>query len=257
MTSLFWTTREIALLREHYPRGGVTACEAVMQRTRSSIYQHARELGLRAPGQPTVRLHYANDSRLDEALRFLHEHPLLKGAVVEFAQRWQRPTWWVSRRARDLGLKTPRFRELPWTAAEIDILHDTAHVNPKNAQAAFKRAGFKRSETAIVVKRKREGIGATQARLDAGLLNGHQAAALLGVDGKTPSSWIALHGLKASKRWKDGREHDDWVIRERDLREFIIANPCRLELRKIPDSSRAWFIELLAGRAGQTVERAA
>jgi hypothetical protein len=253
----FWTTRELALVREHYPQGGITACEAVIQRTRSSIYQRAQILGLRAPGRVAVRQHYANDVRLDEALRILHERPLLKGAIVEFAERWNRPAWWISRRARDLGLKTPRFREPPWTAAEVDILHDTGHISPKNARAAFKRAGFNRSETAIVVKRKREGIGVVQSRLDAGLLNGHQVAAMLGVDGKTPSSWIALHGLKATKRWKDGREYDDWVIRERDLREFIITHPCRIELRKIPDSSRAWFIELLAGRAAETVEKAA
>lgn len=254
----FWTTREMALLREHYPRGGITACEAVLQRTRSSIYQHANALGLSAPGwSGTVRKHYAIDARMDEALRVLHEHPLLRGAILEFAARWDRPQWWVSRRARDLGLKTPRFRELPWTAQEIQILHNTAHVTPKNARATFKRAGFTRSETAIVVKRKREGVGVTQSRLDAGLMTGNQVAALLGVNGKTPSVWIAVHGLKATKRWKDGREHDDWVIRERDLREFIIENPCRVELRKIPDSSRAWFIELLAGRAGIPMERAA
>lgn len=253
----FWTVREIALVREHYPQGGITACEAVIQRTRSSIYQRAQMLGLHAPGQPMVRRHYANDARLDEELRVLHQRPLLKGAIIEFAARWNRPVWWVSQRARCLGLKTPRFREPPWTAAEIDILHDTATVTPKNASMAFKRGGFLRSETAIVVKRKREGIGITQSRLDAGLLNGHQVAEMLGVDGKTPSSWIALHGLKATKRWKDGRDHDDWVIRESDLREFIISHPCRIELRKIPDSSRAWFIELLAGRAGIPVERAA
>jgi hypothetical protein len=41
-----------------------------------------------------------------------------------------------------------------------------------------------------------------------------------------------------------------WQIGEKDLREFIVTYPLRVELRKIPDSNRVWFIGLLAGRAG-------
>lgn len=253
----FWTTQEIALLREHYPQGGINACLPHINRTRSSIYQHAHAQGLRAPSAPGVRLHHEVTSELDAAIRLLHQRPLLRGAIIEFAARWGRPAWWVSKRARELGLKTPRFREPPWTLAEVEILHDTAHFTPAIASARLRKAGYRRSESAVIVKRKRECIGVTQSRVDAGYMSGSYLAELLGLDRKTPATWVARHGLKGARRWKDGRENDEIVIREKDFREFVITNPARIELRKIPDSSRAWFIELLAGRAGEAVEKVA
>lgn len=46
-----WTTREIALLREHYPRGGAVACLPHLPRhTESAIRQKAAELGIAAGG---------------------------------------------------------------------------------------------------------------------------------------------------------------------------------------------------------------
>lgn len=46
-----WTTREIALLREHYPQGGAAACLPHLPRhTARAIRLKANELGLQAPG---------------------------------------------------------------------------------------------------------------------------------------------------------------------------------------------------------------
>lgn len=100
--------------------------------------------------------------------------PLMRGAITELAEKIKRPRWYVSRRARELGLKTPRFKEPAWSQAEIQLLHDTAHIHTRNAQQRFKREGFNRSETAIHVKRKRMGISAIQARQDAGLYTAGQ-----------------------------------------------------------------------------------
>lgn len=256
----FWTTAELAIVREHYPRGGVEACLPYLQRGRYPIYQKASQMGLRAPGQSGVREAWPNDADLDLKIRRLHETPLLKGAIAEFAHRIGRPRWWVSKRARELGLKTPRFKEAAWTAAELQILHDTAHIGTKNARAAFKRAGFNRSETAIHVKRKREGISIVLAAQDAGHFTAGQVADLFGVDAKTVTRWITLSELKARRRGTERTEiqgGDTWLVLERDLREFVITHPLRVELRKIPDSNRVWFIELIAGRAGICAERAA
>lgn len=254
-----WTTREIELLREHYPRGGVAACMPHIQRSRGSIYQHANALRLRAPGETGVREHWPNDPEIDAKIRRLHERPLLKGAVTAFADQIKRPRWYVSKRARELGLKTPRFKELPWTDAELQILHDTAHIGTANARKAFIRAGFNRSETAIHVKRKREGISMALARQDHGQYTATQLSHLFGVDAKTVTRWIALGELPA-KHWGTNRTEiqggDMWQISERDLREFVVSHPLRIELRKIPDSNRAWFIELVAGRAGLCVGEA-
>lgn len=260
MSGYNWTTKEIALVREHYPRGGVAACLPHLSRSRGSIYQHANAMGLRAPGESGARESWPNDPEIDARIRRLHETPLLKGAIAEFADKIKRPRWYVSRRARELGLKTPRFKESPWTPVEIELLHKTAHIGTANARAQFLRSGFNRSETAIHVKRKREHISVPQARQDAGLYSAHQLAELLGVDGKTALRWIRLGELPAKRRVTDRTAQqggDEYVVTERDVREFIITHPLRIELRKIPDSNRAWFIELLAGRAGMAVEKAA
>lgn len=243
MSGRFWTTTELAAVREHYPRGGVEACLPHVQRNRQSIYQRAAAMGLHAPGYSGARERWPNDPELDERIRRLHEHPLQRGAIRDFAECVGRPCWYVSRRARELGLKTPRFREPPWTPSEVQLLHDTAHLLPSGARLTFKRSGYTRSDTAIVVKRKRQGILLTQARNDEGLFNANQLSELLGVDRKTVARWITLSELPGKKRG------DLWFIKDRDLREFIITHPFRVELRKIPDSSRAWFIELLGRKA--------
>jgi excisionase family DNA binding protein len=198
-----------------------------------------------------MRQKWKPDADLDARLVWLHQRPMGRGAIMEFAQRIGRPQWWVSRRARELGLKTPRFRELPWSPAEIALLHETAHIGTSNARVRLRKAGFDRSETAIHVKRVREGISVRQARQDAGIYNSNQVAELLGVDRKTATRWIHFGELRAT------RDGENYSIRESDLRTFIVNYPLRVELRKIPDSNRIWFIELLAGRAGVTVEQAA
>jgi hypothetical protein len=260
MRRYFWTAREISLVREHYPVGGVDACLRHVQRGRQSIYQRAASMGLRAPGQTGVREHWPNDPEIDARIKRLHETPLHKGAIAEFAKRISRPRWYVSKRARELGLKTPRFKEAAWSAAEIQILHDTAHVGTKNARRAFARHGYSRSETAIHVKRKRERISVVQAAQDAGHYTANQVADLFGIDGKTVGRWISMKEMPAKHRGTDRTQAqggDMWSIAECDLREFIITHPLRVELRKIPDSNRAWFIELIAGRAGVGVGEAA
>jgi len=261
MNGYNWTTQEIAILREHYPVGGITACMARLQRTRSAIYQRVRELGIRSEGHKEgPRDRWQHDPEVDAQIRRLHETALVRGAIDAFAKRIGRPRWYVSKRARQMGLKTPRFREEPWSAAEIDLLHETSHIGTEAARLRFLKAGFRRSETAIEVKRKRERISIVQARQDAGMYTATQIAEMLGVGNKTPTLWIRYGELKATRRGTDRGDDqggDQWTIRERDLREFIITHPMRVELRKIPDSNRAWFIELLAGRAGIAAERVA
>lgn len=257
MTRVPWTMPELAVLRQHYPIGGINVCQTYLpHRTRSSIYQHANALGLRAPGgKVEVRQSYPQDDAVDLAIRRAHQQPLLKGAVTDLAERVDRPTWWVSKRARELGLKTPRFREAPWSDAEQTMLHDTCHLSLGAARRRFIAAGFNRSETAIQVKRKRSSVNPQ----DNGMYTGRGVGDALGVDIKTVTRWIGLGELKAKRRGTERTDEqgDMWWIAERDIREFVIQHPLRVDLAKIPAAFRAWFIELLAGRAGISVEQAA
>lgn len=240
-----WTTPEITIVRENYPKGGVESCLPLLERTWSSIYQVARKLDLRAPGETGVRERWPHTPEIDEQIRRLHETALLKGAILEFARKVGRPQWYVSKRARELGLKTPRFKEPVWSSDELDLLHKTAHISTGAARKHFLRAGLDRSETSIHVKRKRVGISVRMARQDAGIYNAHVVGDFLGVDAKTVIRWIGANELKARK------ELDLWLVTEHHLREFIIRYPLRVALRRIPDSNRIWFIGLLAGRTGE------
>ncbi|MEO7065358.1 MAG: hypothetical protein ABI114_00455 [Rhodanobacter sp.] len=243
-----WTTVEVRVLRELYPTGGINAViEQLPRRSRAAIYNHARAAGLRCAGQPQVRASWPADPTIDEAIRVAHQCVMQRGAVVKLAARIGRPVWWTSRRARDLGLTTPRFRELTWCTAEIDVLKRTAHLAPQAVQRGLKYAGFRRTTTAISVQRKRQGI----TRQKGEDYSCRQAADMLGADAGTLMREIRMGYLQAKphpdyKPRSDGQT-TQYVITERDLRSYIVNHPVRLNLRKLPAGHVPWFIDLVSG----------
>lgn len=229
-------------MREHYPRGGVDACLSRLDRHRSAIYQQARRMRLHAPGYSGVRKRYPHDPAIDEQIRALHAGAVGRGDITAMARRIGRPVWWVSKRAREMGLKTPRFRELPWSDEELQILEDNAHVTPETVRKRLAANGYTRSGTAIVVKRKRLGIEVRQARQDAGVYCANQLAELMGLDRKTPVRWHHVEGLPA-------REVDGTLrIKAKQLRDWITDHPYHIDLRKIPAANYPWFFDLMRGR---------
>lgn len=245
--SSFWTTAELAKIREHYPAGGIEAVEPHLPgRTRSAIYQQARILGLRSPKwSKPIRENWPKDDRIDDAIRRLHTTPPKRGEVEALATKLGRPTWWVSRRAREMGLITPRFREAPWSDAELQLLEETADLSPAQAYKRLRKAGFVRTLTAITVKRKRLAI-----RVQRDGYTGRELAELIGYNESTIARWIRMGRLKAAECGQergDGRVNA-YKVTDKDLREFIIQNPTVLELRRIPAANQPWLIELLTGR---------
>lgn len=245
----YWTSREIDIVRGMYPKGGIDACVPLLpKRSRASIYQQASKFGLRAPGAPNVRGRWPITPLIDARIIKAHQSAPTRGMINALAAVVGYPRWWVSRRARELGLVTPSFRDLPWSESEIELLHATAHLTLNVARKRFATSGFKRSEAAIQVKRKRIGT----APADNGFYPALQVARLLGVDVKMITRWIFLDGLKAERRGtarsavQGGDMH---FIKARDLRAFIIASPFKVDLRKIPRTNTAWFVELIGGRA--------
>ena len=243
-----WTTREIRVLRETYPAGGINGVIALLpHRSRSAIYQHANALGLRCASQPLVRESWTLEPGMDEAIRAAHQRPMQRGDVVALAKRLARPVWWVSRRARDLGLTTPRFREAPWSPAELDILRATRNLRPAGVQHALRRQGFRRTEAAIVVQRKRRAIQRDPREDD---YTAREVTSLLGHDPTTVTRWIHL-GMLAAERdpthqpTPDGRA--PWRVTNQALRNFIITHAIHVDLRKLPAGHTPWFVDLLAG----------
>lgn len=250
-----WTTREIRVLREAYPGGGINGVIVLLpHRSRSAIYQHANALGLRCASQPLVRESWKLEPGMNDAIRAAHQRPMKRGDVVALAKRLARPVWWVSRRARELGLTTPRFREPHWCAEEIAILRDTNTLAPAAVQRALRRAGYRRTATAIAVQRKRHGIH----RQAGDNYTISQAATMLGMDPSTLLRDVRA-GLVVAKPNTDYITRTDgrpaqYVITERNLRDYIVRHPVRLNLRKLPAGHVPWFIELIAGTAGHSVE---
>ena len=240
MKRYFWTTKELALIREHYPAGGINACEPHLPgRTRTSIYQRAGVLGLRSPLQKVqVRQHWPNDEHLDQQIRFAHQQAPTRGSVANLAERIGRPPWWVSKRARELGLITPRFRDPTWSEAELAIVAATEQFRPEATQRRLRAAGFERTISAVVVRRKRMGIRVPEP---VGEYSAAQVAKLLGYEPAIGSRWVRLGLLGASK------DCDEHRITDAQLRRFIAEHPLQVDLRKLPLGNRPWFIELLTG----------
>ncbi len=235
----FWRVPELAVIRAHYADGGIDACEPLLPgRSRVAIYQQASAMGIRSARQKVrVRYAYPIDERIDEQIRMAHQRAPERGDMQRLADRLGRPRWWVTRRARELGLITPRFAEPAWSAEELAIIERTAGRLPAIARKALAEAGFQRSLTAVVVKRKRLEIPVpTPARTHtaAGL------ATLLGHDRKTVLRWLSDGKLRAADR---GNRN---LIRERDVRAFLLRHPEQVDLRKLPLMNREWFIRLLA-----------
>ena len=197
MRSKPWTTPEVVAVRQYYPQGGIEAVEPHLPgRTRSSIYQRACLLGIKSPQHAKpIREYWPNCPQVDEAIRQLHTSPPKRGDVVALGKRLARPTYYISRRARQLGLITPRFREEQWSAAEIAILEQCDELTPERVRAKLKKAGFTRTDTAIMVKRKRLGMRVERD----GRRPAREIARLLGYDDSTVARWIRMGRLKAGE----------------------------------------------------------
>jgi hypothetical protein len=240
----FWTGREDKLMRQHYPVGGVSLClQHLPGRSASSIYNRAGLLGLRKPGKDGkvhARQKWKTNEAIDAIIRRTFQTRPDKGAVLACAATCGRPRWWVSKRALALGLVAPRFKELDWTQVELTLISDNPHKSASTLRKMLAKRGYKRTETAIIVKLKRLALDTT----DPHHMNANQVAQAFGVDRKTISLWIGKGLLKAKRREKT--ETDDfWHIHRRDIRSFVANNAATIDIRKV---DKFWFVDLLLDR---------
>jgi len=246
----FWNTRELKLLRENYPVGGLAACvEALPGRTAASIYNKARASGVvgkRRPGPGVERMSWPNCDRIDDVIRRRYPTCAGRGDVVLLSQSVARPRWWVSKRAVALGLVAPRFKSPDWTPIEDEIVAARQTQALATIRRALQRSGFERTETAIKVRLKRKGL----SRIDPEGYTARAVAEGFGVDVAVITRWISLGWLSAKRRGTSrGAQQggDIWMIRPRAIRDFIIHNVGSIDIRKV---EKHWFVEMLAGTPG-------
>lgn len=238
-----WTAEEDAVLRDCYPLGGIRIAEQRLKgRTRIAIYRRATRLGvsIRRAEAGGGRQSWPVRDDIDDALKTLHRKRVEPGAVRELALRFGRPVWWMAKRARILGLATPRQYEPKWTQPEIEILREHEELSAVALQRKLRAAGFARSPSSIDLKRTRLSLmrGEPEGCSSAAL------AALLGVHGTTVCRWISS-GLLKARQTPGG----DWLIRDEDIRAFMRAYPMRVEFQRIPRGNEPWLIDILAGCA--------
>ncbi len=249
----FWTGREEKVLREQYAIGGVPGCVALLPgRSASSIYNRANLLELRSPatikrrGVPRER--WSASEQTDAVIRNVYQRIQDKNDITNLAKTIGRPRWWVSKRAAKLGLISPRFKAPTWSATEIAIIGENGHLSAAAIRRRLLRAGFKRTETAILVKLKREGVG-TGRDADPDHYTAGALSQLFGIDAKGVTAWIIKGWLKAKRRGTartDQQGGDEWWVHRKDVRRFVIDNAAAVDVRKV---EKSWFIDLLARSA--------
>ena len=246
----FWTEAEDAVLKEYYPKGGYIACMPHLGRHRgkSGIYVRARALGLEAPsknGGGHGKAKIVPPADFDTKLRAFYQNGdgKKRGECDAFADASGLPRWWVSKRARQLGLVMPHKKEPPWTAAEEALMKQVPLHDPDRCAKIFREHGFSRSPTAIVVRAKRLDL----SRRYRETLSATQIGKLLGVDGKTVTREILQGDLKAEKRPTNRLNQqggDPWSVTPADLRSYILEHLERIDLRKVEKFA---FVQIVAG----------
>lgn len=241
----FWTTTEVAALTEAYPSGGFAAAQAALpKRARTAIYGKARQLGLKAPQVPPTTgkrfaRKYPQCDRIDAAIRHAYATATKRGAYSELAEHVGRPKWWVHKRAAQLGIaRNGDTRVDLWTHDELQILETCASCDVTTIARKLRAAGYSRTPTAIGVKLKRLKLD----RTDPDTWTAPDLASLLGVNAATVADWIARRGLPAVKQ---GRHMGVWLLKRRDVRRWIAANPRWIDLRRV---DQPWFMGLVFDR---------
>lgn len=234
-----WTERDVALLREHYPGGGVKAVSRHLpQRTAGAIYEKAKQLGVKAGPTRNHLFRYSNAPHIDDAIRQFYRQPKA-GGLSKLAHRLNRPRSWLSARARYLGVTVPRVNDGPWSETESALLAQHAHRVPYNISRIFAKHGFRRSSSAIRNKLMKLHCD----RSDDGTYSAEALAKLFGVDGHLVCRWIEKRWLKAGKRGT-ARENDVYRIHHKAVRRFIIEHIGSIDIRRV---EKQWFVDLVAG----------
>jgi hypothetical protein len=243
----FWTTPEVAILRAHYSQLGAPGLRAQLpRRSDASIYNKANELGLAQPPKKPRRLNsYPHCPLIDAEITSAYLAGLRRGEVQKLAERYDRPRWWIKRRAGELGMATQRIMPPDWTDAELDILQDYAHLTLPAICRRLRRAGYQRSVNAIAIKIQRSGYD----RTDPDHWSARQLAGLFGVTPWVVGRWIDDNGLPAKRRGTQRTEAqggDQYWIARAPLRRWIADKAQLIDLRRV---DKFWFFDLVFGPA--------
>lgn len=180
-------------------------------------------------------------AEIHAAIERVYKRDSGNGQIRAMARRIDYPRWKITRYAITQGWIAKQKKEPNWSNRELHILENAAHLSPAVIQRRLKAAGYHRSETGIVLKRKR-----MRYLKNLKGMTSRQCAECLGVDDHFITRAIK-HGKLAAKHRGTARTPqqggDQWFIKEKSLREYIIENLNEIDIRKV---DKYWFVDLLA-----------
>ena len=195
----------------------------------------------KAPRKLQRRRKYLFNDEIDRLIREIYlRDPAARTrpGIRILAKRLGIPHWALKKRARELGLA--RTKEKPWSEAELEILRRYAWMSDERIRLKLKAAGYSRTVTGIHLKLRR-----MKFKADPEFYSATGLAQALGIDSHVVSRWIKCGHLKARLRGtaRGERQNGDiYLIREKDIRRFILAHPTEVDLRKV---DQLWFLDLL------------
>jgi hypothetical protein len=179
------------------------------------------------------RRKYVFTAQLDEHIRriyLVHSGAKTRPGIRQLAEQVGIPHWALKKRARELGLA--RTKELPWSEPELAILARYAWMSDERIRLKLKSSGYMRSATAIHLKLRR-----MRFKSDPGFYSGKGLADALGIDSHVVTRWIKAGHLRAQFRGTKRTEQqggDIYLIREKDVRRFILQHPTEIDLLVLP-----------------------
>lgn len=153
-----------------------------------------------------------------------------------FCRNYALPRWKVTKYATEQGWIKKARPCTNWAEPEIKILERNAHLSPNTIKKKLKAAGYTRSETSIVVKRKR--LRFLQN------LNGQSAnsvAQCLGIGVHSVLYHINNGSLKAVRR-EENKLKPSYYIKDSDIKKFIVNHVDTIDFRKV---DKYWLVDLL------------
>jgi hypothetical protein len=191
--------------------------------------------------RPQGRRKYTFTDQIDQLIREIYlsrPDSKTRPGIRVLAKRVGIPHWALKKRARELGLA--RTKESAWSEAELEILARHAWMSDERLRLKLKAAGYARTATAIHLKLKRMSF-----KKGGEFYSANSLAQALGIDPHAVTRWIRAGRLKASTRGtaRGERQNGDiYLIREKDVRRFVLAHPSEIDLRKV---DQLWFLDML------------
>ncbi len=188
------------------------------------------------------RVKYVVTEEAHATIRRAYQGDTGNGQIRDLARSLGLPRWKVTRYAIEQGWMNRSSREPDWTERELGILERSAHRHPTVIQRHLRKAGFHRSETGIVLKRKRMRFLRN--------IDGHSAtdvAECFGIDVHTVTRWISRGYMKAKRRETRRtaiQGGDIWYIKDEWIRDFVVNTVSEVDFRKV---NKFWLVDLLAG----------